>query len=402
MKNRIFSALTAFITVFSLVSCGKSSSDVTDTEINTEIIQEDENSADDGSMRGLSAVDFAKDMGIGINLGNTMEAFWEDKNNKTTGASKVGDTPQDFEKCWGAVVTTQECIDGMKNAGFSTVRIPVYWGNMMADDGSFTVNEDYINRVQEIVDYCRNDDLYVVVNFHHYDEFLIKNYDKEDVLKAVDIVWEQVAEHFKDYSDYLVFEAFNEALGTPKNDTEMTEDETYAYVNEMNQHFVDTVRATGGNNSERMLIASGYWTNIDNTTNEKFIMPKDSAEDKLMVSVHYIDNAMYWTNIVGGNKWLNYSKEQCELLKTAFTDKNIPVFVGECTSIYEDDHLEKRSKGKNSSEFLKTILDMAVDYGFVPVLWDTNNNFYSRTEYKIKSDSDQTVITEIAEKIKNK
>ncbi len=362
-----------------------------------------ESEYDDGKMRkDMSAMDYADDMGVGINLGNTMEAYWEDKNDKTAGASTIGeDTPQDYEKCWGAVVTTQECIDGMRDAGFDTVRVPVYWGNMMEDDGKYTINEKYLKRVKEIVDYCRKDDLYVVINIHHYDEFLIKNHDKEEVLKAVEKVWTQVAEYFKNYSDYLIFEGFNEALGSQREGDNLSEEEIYDYVNDMNQTFVDAVRKTGGNNKKRILIASGYWTNIDNTTKDSFVMPSDSAEDKLMVSVHYIDNACYWTNNIGGDYWLNYSTEQCELLKTAFIDKDIPVFVGETTSIYENERMTGKAKDMQSHEALSTILNMAADYNLVPVLWDVNDNFYSRTECKIKSESDAQVIAEIAEKIED-
>ncbi len=362
-----------------------------------------ESEYDDGKMRkDMSAMDYADDMGVGINLGNTMEAYWEDKNDKTAGASTIGeDTPQDYEKCWGAVVTTQECIDGMRDAGFDTVRVPVYWGNMMEDDGKYTINEKYLKRVKEIVDYCRKDDLYVVINIHHYDEFLIKNHDKEEVLKAVEKVWTQVAEYFKNYSDYLIFEGFNEALGSQREGDNLSEEEIYDYVNDMNQTFVDAVRKTGGNNKKRILIASGYWTNIDNTTKDSFVMPSDSAEDKLMVSVHYIDNACYWTNNIGGDYWLNYSTEQCELLKTAFIDKDIPVFVGETTSIYENERMTGKAKDMQSHEALSTILNMAADYNLVPVLWDFNDNFYSRTECKIKSESDAQVIAEIAEKIED-
>lgn len=390
MEKRVFTLITAAsLTLVSLAftGCGGGA----------------ESEYDDGKMRkDMSAMDYADDMGVGINLGNTMEAYWEDKNDKTAGASTIGeDTPQDYEKCWGAVVTTQECIDGMRDAGFDTVRVPVYWGNMMEDDGKYTVNEKYLKRVKEIVDYCRKDDLYVVINIHHYDEFLIKNHDKEEVLKAVEKVWTQVAKYFKNYSDYLIFEGFNEALGSQREGDNLSEEEIYDYVNDMNQTFVDAVRKTGGNNKKRILIASGYWTNIDNTTKDSFVMPSDSAEDKLMVSVHYIDNACYWTNNIGGDYWLNYSTEQCELLKTAFIDKDIPVFVGETTSIYENERMTGKAKDMQSHEALSTILNMAADYNLVPVLWDVNDNFYSRTECKIKSESDAQVIAEIAEKIED-
>ncbi len=357
--------------------------------------------ADNGKMRSdLTAQTAAQEMGVGINLGNTMEAYWATESNATSGASVIGEnTPQNYETCWGAVVTTQECIDGMAAAGFDCVRVPVYWGNMMADDGTYTIDPAYMARVQEIVDYCRRDDLYVIINIHHFDGYLIEHNSREDTLKAVAAVWKQIAEHFRDYSDHLVFEGFNEALGSCKKGETLTEEETYDYVNALNQTFVDTVRATGGNNAKRILIASGYYTNIDNTTNEQFHMPEDAAEDKLMVSVHYIDNIIYWRNMIGNDRWMDYSRQQCELLKERFTDNGIPVFVGECTSIYTDDHFIKTPQYAGSSLCLQMQLDQAADYGFVPVLWDVNDNFYSRTDCRIKSDSDQAVITEVAERI---
>ncbi|MBQ2264161.1 MAG: glycoside hydrolase family 5 protein [Oscillospiraceae bacterium] len=384
MKQKITSLLTAGLLLLSLSGCGTAS-------------------PDGGKMReDMTAMDYAQEMGIGINLGNTMEAYWQDTQDKTAGASTIGEnTPLDYEKCWGAVETTQECIDGMKAAGFNTVRVPVYWGNMMEDDGKFQINEDYMNRVAEIVDYCRNQELYVIINVHHYDEFLIKNHPQEKVLEVVEDLWTVIAKRFRNYSDFLVFEGFNEALGSQPEGGTYTEAELFDYVNAMNQTFVDAVRATGGNNAERVLIASGYWTNIDLTTNEQYVMPEDSAEDRMMVSVHYIDNAPYWGNSIGNQYWLSYSSKQCTQLEEAFTSKGIPVFVGECTSIYTSDHLAPGAQYTDSSECLSILLNKAVDFGFVPVLWDVNDNFYSRTEYKIKSESDAAVIQEIAARIAN-
>lgn len=356
---------------------------------------------DDSIMQSnKTAMDYAGEMGVGINLGNTFESFWSDENNETTGAQIIGaNTPYNYETCWGAVYTSADAVKGMKDAGFNTVRIPVYWGNMMENDGKYIINDDYFDRVQEVIDYCRDNDLYVIINIHHYDEFLIKNKTKEEVIEITENLWTQIAERYKDYPDYVVFEGFNESLGSHREEDNFTNNEVYDYVNEMNQTFVSAVRATGGNNAERILIVSGYWTNIDNTTKDLFKMPTDSATDRLMVSVHYIDNACYWTNRIGGTYWKSYSIAQCELLKKAFTDKGIPVFVGECTSIYEAERFVSDAEYAESSDCLEYILDMAVDYGFVPVLWDVNDHFYSRTENKIKSDSDQEVITRIAEKI---
>ena len=148
-----------------------------------------------------------------------------------------------------------------------------------------------------------------------------------------------------------------------------------------------------------MLIASGYWTNIDLTTDARFHIPEDKVNDRIMVSVHYVDNAMYWTNNIGGQKWLDYSKAQCELLKKAFTDKGIQVFVGECTSIYDAEHFASNAIYTDSTECLEIMYDMMLDYGFIPVLWDVNNNFYSRTKYEIKSESDKVLIEKLSKEL---
>ncbi len=355
----------------------------------------------------MTAQQAAVGMGIGLNLGNTMEAYDATNCEKITyeWIPVVGDnTPTDYETKWGAVVTAQEVIDGIKDSGFNTVRIPVFWGNMMKNDGTYTINSDYIKRVGEIVDYCQNAGLYTVVNIHHFDEFIIRRNSLEDCEKIFTNLWTQIAEYFKDCPYNVVFEGYNEYLGGKQFDesgnlVELSKSDGYALTNALNQAFVDAVRATGGNNSERVLIASGYWTNIDLTTSSQFVMPKDTVSDRLMVSVHYVDNNMYWSNQIGGQVWLDYIDSQCELLKKAFTDKGIPVFLGETTSIYPQSNFTSNPICKTSTECLEVVLNKLLDYGFVPVLWDVNDNFYSRTEYKIKSETDRELIKKISDEL---
>ena len=360
-------------------------------------------------MRSMTAMEYAKDMGIGMNLGNTMEAYEATDCEKSTYTwiPTVGsNTPQDYETCWGAAVTTQGTIDGMKDAGFRTVRIPVFWGNMMENDGTYTINKEYIGRVKEIVDYCMKDDLYAVINIHHFDEFIVRRNDLESCKEIFTTLWTQIAEYFKGYGDKLIFEGFNEYIcGEQFNEAGvltslLSEDEAFEMVNALNQTFVDAVRATGGNNANRVLVVSGYWTNIDLTSSGKFKMPTDTVADRLMVSVHYIDNNMYWWNQIGGQSWLDYIVDQCDKLKAKFTDNNIPVFVGETTANYPRSNFAGDSKYETTSECLEVLLDMATDYGFIPVLWDTGGG-YSRTAYKMTSDSDGEVIKKIADKIAN-
>lgn len=355
----------------------------------------------------LTASEVAKNMGIGLNIGNTMEAY------EATGCEKItfewipvvgNNTPTDYETCWGAPVTTQELVDGIKAAGFNTVRIPVFWGNMMENDGTWTISPDYIARVKEIVDYCMNDDMYAVVNIHHFDEFIIRRNDLEHCVTIFDTIWTQIAEYFRDYPETLVFEGFNEYLGGDQFNANgdlvpQSKSDAYLCTNTLNQTFVNAVRATGGNNAERVLIVSGYWTNIDNTTSNKFIMPTDTVPDRLMVSVHYVDNSMYWENRIGSQRWLDYTDSQIALLDKAFGEKGIPVFLGETTSGYPKSNFASDAIYKDSSECVEIVLDKLTDHGFVPVLWDTTGHFYDRDNYKIYKDSDAAVIAKIAEKL---
>lgn len=354
----------------------------------------------------ITATEMAEEMGIGLNLGNTMEAY--DANGCETIEYEWipvcgSNIPSDYESRWGAVITTQEIIDGIKAAGFDTVRIPVFWGNMMENNGKYNINPDYMARVREIVDYAQNAGLYTVINIHHFDEFIIRRNSLEDCQEIFTDLWTQIAEEFRDYPYSLVFEGYNEYLGGSQFDKngQLVDPERadgFKMTNTLNQTFVDAVRATGGNNSERVLIVSGYWTNIDLTTSEEFVVPEDKALDRIMVSVHYVDNAVYWSNKIGGQEWLDYIDGQCELLKKAFTDKGIPVFLGETTSIYPRSNFAFDAIHKDSTECLEIVLNKLDEYGFVPVLWDTSNNFYDRTTYQIKSESDRVLIAELSEK----
>ncbi|MBQ6633110.1 MAG: glycoside hydrolase family 5 protein [Ruminococcus sp.] len=393
MKKRIVSALLCAVMLMS-TACGSSD--------DTSSAQAKKNT------KPMSAAEVADNMNLGINLGNTMEAYDASGCEKITYEwipTKGSNKPKDYETCWGAVETTQKVIDGMKKAGFDTVRIPVFWGNMMENDGSWKINEEYIKRVKEIVDYAQKADMYTVINCHHFDEFIIRRNSLEDCKTIFNNLWTQIADYFKDYPYTLVFEGFNEYLGGDQFDENgdlkpLASRDAYTLVNELNQTFVDAVRATGGNNKDRVLIVSGYWTNIDKTTSKNFKMPTDSAQDKLMVSVHYVDNEKYWTNQIGSQEWLDYIDKQCEELTEAFKDKNIPVFLGETTSIYPESNFDSNALYTDSSECLQIVLDKLTGLGYVPVLWDVNDNFYSRTEYKVKNDADAEVIKNTAEKLR--
>ena len=348
---------------------------------------------DNGYMRkDLSASELTVLMGNGINLGNTMEAY---------GRISLGtEAPvSSYETLWSQPVTTQEMITGMKNAGFDTLRIPVAWTNAMDyESGDYTIREDYLNRVEEIINYALNENMYVVINDHWDGSWwgMFGSASEETRQKAWDLytsMWTQIAERYKEYSDYLIFESANEELGNRLNDTDvaadsgtLSADECYKMTLKINQKFVDIVRGTGGNNESRFLLIAGYNTDVDMTTDDRYIMPTDPANEvnKLILSVHYYTPWGYCGNeslSLWGTK-RNYG-EMNSLLEslTKFTDQGYGVIIGEYGVLVKSDGTLK----KNAALYYKNFLDNCDLYNFCPLLWDCNN-LYNRQDCKIIDD----------------
>ena len=252
-----------------------------------------------GIRKELTAVELTRLMGNGINLGNTMEAY---------GHASLGTNAavSSYETLWGQPVTTQEMITAMKKSGFDTLRIPVAWTNgINYESGDYTIDERLMNRVDEVVNYALDADMYVILNDHWDGSWwgMFGSATAKTRQKAMDMyisMWTQIAERFKNYSDYLIFESANEELGDRLNDQDIAKDsgtlstnECYEITNKINQTFVDAVRATGGNNSQRFLLIAGYGTDIKNTCDDRYVMPSDSAQNKLLVSVHYYEPFSY-------------------------------------------------------------------------------------------------------------
>lgn len=340
--------------------------------------------ADDGTVReGLTALEVTELMGNGINLGNTMEAYG--RNNFGTDAE-----PAKYETFWGQSVTTQEMLDGMKAAGFDTLRLPVAWTNMMNfETGDYTINSAYLDRVEEIVGYARNAGMYVIINDHWdggwWGMFGSATEDtRKQAMELYKSMWTQIAERFRDYSDYVIFESGNEELGFRLNDTDiakdsgtLSDDECYTVTNEINQAFVDTVRATGGNNASRFLLIAGFGTDITNTCNSKYKMPTDSIENKLLVSVHYYDPSGYCINAslaTWGTKQDYQTMNDTLALMTKFTEQGYGVIIGEYGVLLESSGLKE-----NAADYTQNLLNNCDLYGYCPVLWDCSNLYDRQT-----------------------
>ncbi len=343
--------------------------------------------SDNGVMRKeLTSLELVTLMGNGINLGNTMEAC-----DNTVG--NVTDDTSHYETYWGCPVTTQEAIDGMKAAGFDSIRIPVAWmtnATTLGKDGDYTISEAYLDRVEEIINYALNNDMYVILN-DHWDGGWYGMFGSDDAatrelaMEAYKGMWKQIAERYAEYSDYLIFEGANEEIGARFDENSalycedsennyLTTEETYALALEVNQAFVDTVRATGGNNADRFLLVPGYGTDITKTCDEQFIMPTDTADSKLLISVHYYDPSGYC--IFASLPTWGTQKEHQAMADTLammekFNDLGYGVVIGECGAIYLEDGQLKEGALEWTEHFLN-ICDL---HNYCPVLWDTTGSF---------------------------
>lgn len=354
--------------------------------------------SDNGEIRKeLTALEVVELMGNGINLGNTMEAYGR----STYG---VGAPVSSYETFWGAPETTQEMVTGMKEAGFTALRIPIAWTNAMNyETGDYTIDENYLNRVEEIINYARNEDMYIIINDHWDGGWwgMFGSASEETRAQAMELyisMWTQIAERYKKYSDYLIFESANEELGSRLNDKDVATDsgtlsdaECYTMTNKINQAFVDTVRATGGNNENRFLLIAGFNTDITNTCNSQFRMPTDTAENKLLISVHYYDPSGY-CNFTSMNSWGDkddYNNQNTMLAKmTKFTDQGYGVVIGEYGVLMDGDVMKE-----NTADYYRNFLSNCDLYGYVPILWDCSN-MYDRSTCKIVDDEVASIYLE--------
>ena len=371
--------------------------------------------SDNGVMRtGIDAYDIVKEMGAGTNLGNTLESCgtW-------IGTSSTSN----YETAWGQPVTTQEMIDGMKAAGFDSIRIPVAWSNMMADDGTYTINEKYFNRVETVLNYALNADMYVIINIHFDSGWWARfgsktEQERKDAMTKYKTMWTQIANRFQEYSDRLIFESANEELGTRLNSTDDYKgsgyyakddlDSLYKLTNEINQTFVDIVRSTGGNNARRFLLIAGYDTDISKTCDLRYKMPTDTIDSHLMVSIHYYSPATYCIADNPKNSWgydaswgtdedIKALQGELSQMRISFVNKGYPVIIGEYgvtdTKISENNFVRKEGRDL----FFRSVCEFALENNMCPILWDCSQVF-DRRNLTMTNKAEKALYIEMNEK----
>lgn len=333
------------------------------------------------NMREISTMELVRDMGIGINLGNTFDACGDWIAQWSDGSTQA------YETAWGSPVITKDIIQGYADEGFGVLRIPVAWSNRMADDGTYTIDQQWMARVTEVVNWTLDAGMYAIVNIH-WDNGWVNTFpdNKDECMKRFEKMWTQISDNFKDYGDHLMFEAQNEELGWDSVWNKWAGDngkvESYQLANEINQKFVDTVRRSGGNNPKRHLLISGYNTGIDVTCDPLFKMPSDPA-NRLAISVHYYTPAGFailekdedWGKAIstwGTDADYNELYTNLDMMKTNFVDKGIPVIIGEYGCPI------KNKEPESVRRFLTSVCKAAYERQLCPVLWDTPGGHYDR------------------------
>ncbi len=322
--KKIIAAALAGVCCIAAAGCNNVIADGSDME-NDSYTEDTQTGVSDEFNTEITAMELTSDIKIGWNLGNTLDA---------TGGSGLSQ-----ETSWGNPKTTPELMQAVKDAGFNAVRIPTTWERQM--DENSVISEEWLSRVQEVVDYAYDMDMYVILNMHHEDWYIPYADDEEEISVKMKTCWTQIAERFKGYDERLVFEGMNEPRWK-NTDFEWNggNDEGREVVNHLNQVFVDAVRSTGGNNQYRFLMVCPYAANSGESALSALKIPDD---DRLIVSVHaYIPYGFALAN-PGSDKWLA-SKVSCtqeidtlaEVLDRLFISKGQAVIIGECGAMNRD------------------------------------------------------------------
>ena len=309
------------------------------------------------------SIKFAKTLGHGWNLGNTFDAC-EKKSTEKTGL--------EAETMWGNPETTKELIVYLKESGFDTVRIPVTWAQHMGDAPDYKIDEAWLDRVNEVVDWVLDSGMKAIINTHHDDAFwLITDYEHEE--KSTEIltkVWAQICERFRDYDERLIFETMNEPRVFESEDEWLGTEERRDVVNHLNFAALETIRNSGGNNAQRYVMIPTYAASGLEENMQALELPDD---DRVMVSVHYYYGTAHQSEFLDAEKKWTLA-DKTEMYKTFrnmykyFISKGYGVVEGEFG--WTD-----RENLENLAENAKYYVELAGKFGIPCAVWDNGLHF---------------------------
>lgn len=318
----------------------------------------------------LTADQLVQQIKVGWNLGNTCEAgIWD---------GWSGDDLT-IETNWlnPKVYTSKAMFTVLKEAGFNAIRIPTRW--YLHADKDLNINEKWLARVKEIVDYAVSQEMYVILNSHHDDWYdrLPVGYNEAEINKKFEHMWTQIATYFKDYDEHLIFAGTNEIIRLNSDGKEnwgAPTDAHFKFANNLMQIFVNTVRATGGNNEWRCLMVQPWACNPGNATSDKFVMPTDSKKYRLILEFHCYDPYDYATpkkkHEVTDAEFMAI-KGTLNTLNRKFVMNNIPCIMAEFGSTQDNNHPNGNAKADQiRADYHKFIVSSAKPYDIPCFYWD--------------------------------
>lgn len=310
-----------------------------------------------------------KTINAGWNLGNTLDSCGEWIGLYTDGK------PSSYETAWGNPTASKKLITTVKKAGFNAVRVPVTWAEHIDDSGN--IDKEWLDRVQEVVDYVLSQDMYCILNVHHdagADGWLEASADcYKNNSKKFAALWKNIALRFRDCDSKLIFEGFNEMLDSNNSWSDAKSADAYKAVNDFNQLFVDTVRKTGGNNAERNLMVQVYSGSCTEKALAGFVLPKDTAKNHLIIQTHNYDPQGFtasdaeWTNMA--DKWgtaseKSYFDKLFTRLDSFAKKQGAPLVIGEFGADYKDNDSSRKL-------YAEYFVKAAAYHGIKCFWWDT-------------------------------
>jgi endoglucanase len=328
-----------------------------------------------------NAVQLAAKFKLGFNIGNTLEA--------------IGG-----ETAWGNPQVTQAFVDKVKASGFTAIRIPCSF-DQYANQSTAKIQDAWLERVRQVVQYCVNNGLYVILNIH-WDGGWLENNVTTRAQSAVNAkqkaFWEQIATKMRDFDEHVMFASANEP-----NVSDAT---GMSVLLSYHQTFVNAVRSTGGRNTYRVLVLQGPSTNIDHSSNLMNTLPNDPTPNRTMVEIHYYEPFQFtalssdatWGNMFyywgqGNHSSIEPTRNatwgeedflltQFPKMKAKFVDKGIPVILGEYGAYRRTTPLDMEKHQASVDYWLKIVTQQAVANGCEPFYWDTGG-LISRSNYTI-------------------
>lgn len=313
----------------------------------------------DISIQDISSQQIVDDMRIGINIGNSLDCYDPEKHMSA----------EEAETFWGNPLITKETVDTIKKAGFNAVRIPVSWTNHISEDN--IIDSEWLDRVNEVVNYVIDNDMYAIINVHHDDyTWLNPSKDDEEEVRAKFVkIWEQISERFKDYDYHLLFEGMNEPriVGSDNEWIGGTPEEREV-INDLFEAFVETVRNSGGNNVYRHLIITSHAASITGAAVKAIKIPDDG---RIIVSIHYYspwsfsdpDDNSAKAAVWGSDSDKLELEKGFNFLKTTFVDNGIPVIIGEFGSVNKKNYSTR-------AEYTEYYIETAKKCGITCFMWD--------------------------------